>query len=321
MGTSIRVLVGAPAAPGLPAPQAAADAVVALLADYEARLSRFRPDSELARLNADPRATVPASGLLRAALRTALEAAERTGGLVDPTLLPGLEAAGYRASWDPARRLPLREALRGARPPARPASAHPGAVWRRVVVDDAARTVTRPPGVRLDTGGTGKGHAADLAADLLGGYDAWAVDCGGDLRIGGEGGRVRDVEVEDPFSGEPLTTVRVRAGAVATSGLRSRLWRGDDGEVAHHLLDPATGTPAFTGLVAVTALAPTGAEAEALAKAALLSGPERAAAILARHGGIAVDEDGRPRWVGRLEPPPRVRLRLPHSPTTTRSAA
>ena len=61
----------------------------------------------------------------------------------------------------------------------------------------------------------------------------------------------------------------------------------------HHLLDPATGAPAWTGVVSATALAPTAAEAEALAKAALLAGPRAGRALLARHGGgVLVLDDG-----------------------------
>src|SRR3954467_9260833 len=55
---------------------------------------------------------------------------------------------------------------------------------------------------------------------------------------------------------------------------------------AHHLLAPATGRPAFTGLVQVTALAPTALEAEIRAKAALLSGPDRARDWLPDGGGL-----------------------------------
>ena len=64
-----------------------------------------------------------------------------------------------------------------------------------------------------------------------------------------------------------------------------------DGRPAHHLLDPRTGAPAFTGIVQATALAPTAAQAEVLAKAAVLSGP-RASEWL-RHGGVVVTDDGR----------------------------
>lgn len=307
MGTHMRLVVDSASA------QHAAGAARALLEHYEARLSRFRPDSELCRLNADPRATVPTSPLLRDAVRAALWAAERSDGLVDPTLIGDLEAAGYTGSWDPGRRLDLRTALgeAGARRPA-----HPRPVERRrlIEVDDDAGTITRPPGLRLDTGGTGKGHAADLAARLLSQEESWAVDCGGDLRIGGSAGLEREVRIEDPFGGgEPLDTILVRDGAVATSGLRSRIWRGADGAVSHHLLDPSTGEPAFTGLVAVTALAPTALEAETIAKTALLSGPRAARRVLSRHGGIAVADDGSLERIGRLAPPPRVRIHVPEA--------
>ena len=78
--------------------------------------------------------------------------------------------------------------------------------------------------------------------------------------------------------------------AVATSGIGRRSWLGVDGRPAHHLLDPATGRPAFTGIVQATALAPTAVEAEWRAKAAVLSGPERAADWL-EHGGVVVLDD------------------------------
>ncbi len=310
MGTDVRIVVGPPARPGLAPPGAAADAVESFLRDYDAALSRFRPDSELSRLNADPREVVPASPLLRSALHGALEAAELTGGLVDPALLDGIEAAGYRSSWEPRRRLDLRSALGEARKHRRAARPDPRSRWRLIVVDDAAGSVRRPPGLRIDTGGTGLGHAADLAADHLEGYAEWSVACGGDQRVGGTAGTVRSIEVDHPFTGAPGTGVQLAAGGVATSGLRARIWRGPTGEVAHHLLDPSIGRPVFTGLVSVTALAPRAVRAEALAKAALLSGPAGAARVLERHGGVAFDDAGVEHRYGVLAVPVRRRLRI-----------
>jgi thiamine biosynthesis lipoprotein len=92
------------------------------------------------------------------------------------------------------------------------------------------------------------------------------------------------------------------AGAIATSGLDVRLWRDEAGRVAHHLLDPSTGQPAWTGVIGATALAPTALEAETLAKTALLSGPARALRVLSRHGGLVVREDGDVVPVGCLRP-------------------
>jgi len=170
--------------------------------------------------------------------------------------------------------------------------------------------VRRLPGVRVDTGGIGKGLAADLAAKRLDGFARWAVDCGGDLRVGGAAAEPFAVEVEHPLTGERAHVLRLTSGAVATSGLNVRLWRRADGTPAHHLLDPATGRPAWTGLIGATALAPTALEAEALSKAALLSGPAAARRWLARHGGLIVRDDGDVELCGPLRARPLVRLRI-----------
>jgi thiamine biosynthesis lipoprotein len=218
-----------------------------------------------------------------------VEAGERSGGLVDATLVSQLERAGYgasRAGLPGLRAAELRGA--GARCPAR---AHPDRAWRRIVVDDAERTITRPPGLRIDSGGLGKGLAADILARALAGHDAFAVGCAGDVRIGGSAGVLRPVLVEDPAGGPPLHTFHVADGAVATSGIARRSWRGADGAAAHHLLDPATGLPAWTGVVQATALAATALEAETLAKAALLAGPRHGRELL-RGGGLLVLDDG-----------------------------
>jgi FAD:protein FMN transferase len=303
MGSGARLIVDGPGA------DRAVERCRTYLAGFEARLTRFRADSELCALNRDPRPEVPASRLLRTAVGAGVWAAQRTGGLVDPTLLGELEAAGY----DRTRRAPelgLAAALLGA-PPRAPAHPHPAARWHAVAVDDARRTIRRPPGVRLDTGGTGKGLAADLIARRLAAFERWAIDCGGDLRVGGTAAEPFAIQIAHPLTGQTAHVVRLRAGAVATSGLDVRLWRGAGGGPAHHLLDPATGAPAWTGLVGATALAPTALEAETLAKAALLSGPRGARAWLPRHGGLIVRDDGEVELCGPLRPRPVVRLPRP----------
>jgi thiamine biosynthesis lipoprotein len=288
------------------APDGAAEDCRAFLERFEATLSRFRPDSELCRLNAHPSATVPVSPLLRVAVAAGLWAAARTHGLVDPTLVGELEAAGYAASRL-APELSLAEALACA-PQRRPARPDPAARWRAVAIDRARSVVTRPPGVRLDTGGIGKGLAADLLADRLAGLARWAVDCGGDLRVRAPADAPFAVDVAHPLTGEVAHRLWLTGGAVATSGLDVRLWRRADGRPAHHLLDPATGEPAWTGLVGATALAPTGLEAEALAKAALLSGPTGAHRWLRDHGGLTVREGGEVELHGPLRARPVVRV-------------
>lgn len=258
-------------------------------------LSRFDPDSELSRLNRDPREAVPASPLLRRVVAAALTVGLRSGGLVDATLVDEIEAAGYAESRDfgGAEEAPGRGGGDAARetPAPRAAAANPRAGWCRFEVDERAGIVSRPPGLRLDPGGIAKGLLADLVGERLAGFDSFAVDCCGDLRVGGIAGRVRAIHVADPYGGPPLQELRIADGAVATSGITRRAWTDGDGLPAHQILDPATGRPAFTGIVQATAVAPTGLFAETLAKSALLAGPEQAESQLP-FGGVIVEDGG-----------------------------
>jgi thiamine biosynthesis lipoprotein len=144
--------------------------------------------------------------------------------------------------------------------------------------------------VRLDSGGIAKGLFGDVLAVTLGTHRSFAVAAAGDVRFGGTARWRRPVQVASPFDRSILHTFELVEGAAATSGISKRSWIGRDGHPAHHLLDPSTGKPAFTGVVQATALAPTGVEAEALSKAALLSGEDEASGWL-RHGGLIVYDD------------------------------
>ena len=289
-GGSVEVLVGGTSSTGTTA-QLAALLAHGTLRNLHTRLTRFDPASELSRLNADPRAVVDASRLLRHLARAVVEAGERTGGLVDATLVTQLERAGYDTTRAGLAGLRPFEVMQGGGP-ARPARPHPDRAWQRIVVDDAARTITRPPWLRIDSGGLGKGLAADLVARTLNTHAAFAVDCAGDVRIGGRSRVPRRVLVAHPAGGDPVHELTIVDGAVATSGTTRRSWRDAAGAICHHILDPSTGRPAWTGVIQATALAPTALDAEILAKAALLAGPERGRALLEDHGGVLVLDDG-----------------------------
>jgi thiamine biosynthesis lipoprotein len=274
--------------------EGAAEAVAAArrqLLDWHDRFTRFRPSSELSRLNADRREEVPARDEMLALAEAVAQAGELTGGLVDGTLPGEVAAAGYRDTVGPP--LPVALALRLA-PARRPAGASEERRWRSVRVDRARGVVRRPPGVALDSGGLAKGLFADMIADRLAGRPDVVVACAGDVRMGP--GTLRPVVVASPFSRATLHAFAPVTGGVATSGITRRSWLDAQGRAAHHLLDPATGRPAFTGVVQATALAPTALEAELRAKAALLSGPGEAPEWLP-HGGVVVHEDGSHRVV------------------------
>jgi thiamine biosynthesis lipoprotein len=268
------------------------------LLTWHAQFSRFLPDSELSRLNADPRREVPVSSLMARLARAVHTAGALTSGLVDATLIDQIESAGYSGDLGEPQPLSSALALAPARAVARPA-AH--AAWREIEVDFARGTVSRPPGVKLDSGGLAKGLFGDVLAEALSDYAGFAVNCAGDVRLGGAAGLTRPVNVESPFDGRVLHTFELREGGVATSGIGRRSWRDGQGRPSHHLLDPSTGRPAFTGIVQVTALAPSALMAEIHAKAAILSGPQGAAAHLP-DGGVIVLEDGSHRVIE----PPRV---------------
>jgi FAD:protein FMN transferase len=283
--------------------EAEADGVRATLEDVERALSRFRADSELSAINRDQRAAVPAS-LVAQRLAVAIRwAGRRSGGLVDGTLLHELERQGYDSSRDGVAPAPLDEALAAA--PARSAAHASAAAAFTAVGVDGAGSVVRPPGVALDSGGLGKGLAADLAAERLSRGVRYAIGCGGDLAVGGWAGIPWQVAVRDARTGGEAHRLRLKAGGVATSGIDARLWRRPDGRFAHHLLDPATGEPAWTGLVAATAVADNALEAEVLAKTALLSGPGGARRLLHRRGGVLQHDSGR---VEVVSPVPVVRF-------------
>ena len=194
------------------------------------------------------------------------------------------DRAGWLRRAPGGRRAPTSRRRWPRRRRGRPPQPHLDERWRRIAVDDRRRHISRPPGLRLDIGGIAKGVFADELAGMLEGFDAYAVDCCGDLRVGGRAQVCRPVHVASPFDSSTLHTFPVTDGSVATSGIGRRSWTTDGGRPAHHLLDPRTGAPAFTGIVQATALAPTAAQAEVLAKAAVLSGPARAAEWLT-HGG------------------------------------
>ena len=239
-----------------------------------ARLTRFDPSSELCALN---------SRCARRGAGVAAPARRRTAGL---WAARAQRRARRSDAGRAARARRLRElAERGRRrsrcaealahaPPRRPAAPDPAAAWRSIVVDDRAGLVRRPPGVRFDTGGTGKGLAADAVATGSPATRGWSWTAAATSRCAA----TWEVEVEHPLTGERVHTLQLHGGGVATSGLNVRLWRRPDGSYAHHLLDPSTGEPAWTGLVGATAIGADGARGRDAVQARAPVGPARARA-------------------------------------------
>jgi thiamine biosynthesis lipoprotein len=152
----------------------------------------------------------------------------------------------------------------------------------------------------FDLGGVAKGYAVDVAVATLQeeGVKAGIVNAGGDLRSFGARPRrgYWKIGVQDPDNPQQLAGVlEVKEAAVATSGDYQRYF--EDGDVRyHHIIDPATGYPAYSRLRGTTVIAPDCATADALATAAFVMGPEKGLALLEsweKVEGVLITEDGK----------------------------
>jgi FAD:protein FMN transferase len=243
---------------------AVARAAAAAVERDEARWSRFRPTSEVSRINASAGVPVHVSEDTLQILEACITWAARTDGLFQPLVGGALIAWGYRRSL-------LDEAAFAPRSP------RLGSLHGRIGLDLARGTARITRGTRLDLGGIAKSWIAARAAALVRARcddPTMLVDAGGDL-VAARGDHIVAVEPPgpvDPCAGLPAAAhVLVRAGqGVATSGYGRRRWRNGDGHEAHHLIDPRTGRPgpeahatvvgdepvAADGLVKVLALRP-----------------------------------------------------------------
>ncbi len=252
---------------------------------WEERLSRFRPDSELSRLNRAGGRPFHASDLLFRVVERALGWARETDGTFDPSMLRQIERLGYRRTF----------AELGAAAPLPPLDERiaPGGGWRDIELDPQRRWITLPRDVGLDLGGIAKGMAVDAALDAVRGEGVVSalVNAGGDLAVRGlpPGRDAWPVGI----GGVADEVILLRRGAVATSGALRRRWL-QGGAGRHHLLDPATGYPARQAIATVSVVAAGCEEADVAATTAFIRGIGAGGAYLAAQGlsGLFVAGDG-----------------------------
>jgi thiamine biosynthesis lipoprotein len=233
---------------------------------WEQTLSRFRPESELNQLNRSAGWPMPVSQTLWEVFQAALEAEKTSAGLVSAALLEALVRAGYDRSFDEM-----------------PREVAPVSGWKtqsslaEVSLDPASRSLWLPADMRLDFGGVAKGWAAAQAAQRLSVLGPALVSAGGDIAISAAlpGDAPWPVTIDDPFRpGEIIATLGLRACGLATSGTDYRRWK-QGGRWSHHIIDPRSGQPAQTDLIAASIIAPSVTRAEMAAKAALILGSQR----------------------------------------------
>lgn len=268
LGTIVRIRVD-----GLPS--AAANDIISAAFDVIAEIHRLmsfhEPESELSRVNRDAsHHPVRISPHTHAVLRGALELAEASEGLFDPTIAPALVKDG------------LLPALTGT-PPAS------DACWKDVVLSSDGAVSFRKP-LWLDLGGIAKGYAVDCAFEYIASHHPTRiyVEAGGDLRLTGPGPEL--VYLSAPSMQGAIPAVKIENASVASSGSQVLHDEMKPQRAVSPHIDPRTGDPCSTDRF-VTVVAPRCMDADALTKVVMAAGAT-ASHILERYDALAFMLDG-----------------------------
>lgn len=255
----------------------AVDAARAEINRLDRLFSRTREDSEIARLNAGGETAL--DGEVLALLELARSVSEASGGAFDVTIAPVMDAWGWTGG---ERRVP---------PPAELEKLLPLVNYKNLLLDPASGTacLTRP-GMSADLGGVAKGYAAGRAASAVreAGAASALLDLGSNITAVGDkpDGTSWRIAVKDPQDTQNYICVLSLSDQTAsTSGGYERYFE-EDGAVYHHIIDPATGYPADTGLLSVTVVSENAALADALSTACFVLGPEEALELWRTGGGL-----------------------------------
>jgi FAD:protein FMN transferase len=266
--------------------------------EWEQALSRFRPDSDLSRLNETSGGAVKVGLILWEVVKLSLETARWTGGLVVPSVLNSLVQAGYNRSFDLIR-------PSGSMFPQTMTSTifledlkENAGDWKYILLDESHHTIALPDGIKLDLGGIGKGWAAQQAMLRLRDFGPALVDAGGDIAISGlqSNGSPWPINVADPLQVQDnLDLLVLGSCGVATSGIDFRRWL-KNGSWKHHIIDPRTSEPAKTDIMSATVVATDALQAEAAAKVVLILGSQLGMEWLesrSQFSGLLALQDGR----------------------------
>jgi len=250
----------------------AIDAAFDEIARVEGLTARRPPESVVARLDAGEDVRSPeVAGIVARSLMVSQE----TDGAFDITVAPLVDL------WqlDEGGRLPEVGAIE---------SALERVGYKRIAADPASGRIELPEGAAIDLDAIAKGYAVDRAVAVLAklGIGSALVDAGGDIGFLGDSphGSGWRVGIKHPREEGILGILTLEGGAVATSGDYQRFVL-IDGVRYHHILDPTTGYPA-RGVVSVTVTAPTALQADALATAVFVLGPEKGMAFVERTEGV-----------------------------------
>ena len=280
-------------------PVRAAELLAAAMAEFdriEAKMSTYREDSEISRVNREAaQQPVAVSRELFDLVARSLELSRLTAGAFDITY----DSVGQYYSFRD-RELPSEAEINAALPVID---------WQLVELDPEQLTISfRREGVRINLGGIAKGYACEQVIVLLrdAGIARAMANAGGDTRILGD--RVDKpwvVGIRDPDAASGVALrLALSDEAISTSGDYERYFI-EDGVRYHHILDPGTGR-SVGGVRSVSVIGPDATLTDGLSTSVFVLGPERGLELIDRLPGyeaVIIDADRRVRYSAGLQPP------------------
>lgn len=238
------------------------DAAENRMKELEALWSATDENSEIYKVNHSDGSPVTISPETEELLRFTLEISGQTGGALDPTIYPLVDMwGGINGKHHVPTGQELTELLQ-----------YTG--YEKVILQE--NTVALPEGVQLDLGAVGKGYAGQEISILMKnhGITSALLDIGGNIQMVGrrpDGAKWR-LGIKNPFGVGSFGILEAEDCAVVTSGAYERYFTDEDGKTYWHILDPATGRPADSGLASVTVIARDGSLCDALSTAIFVMG-------------------------------------------------
>jgi FAD:protein FMN transferase len=281
MGTRLRIVVSTES------PEIAtdvADAIAELLESVENQMSTWRPESELSLFNRSQSLDwFEVSAETASVVVEALRIAKLSDGAFDPTVGPLVRLWSFNEGSG-ERRIPTDDEITNTR-------SRIGYQKIEVRLDPPAMKKSQPD-VELDLSAIAKGYAVDAVSELLTAHKlpSHLVEIGGEIR--GEGLKSdgtawrAGIQTPDALPGTIYEALPLTSKSLATSGDYWNYFE-IDGKRYSHTIDPATGRPIEHGVASVSVIVNTCMEADALATAINVLGPEKGLALAEQSGAAA----------------------------------
>ena len=236
----------------------------------EDQISVTKPGSEVYAINANGSGTL--TGSAKEVMEGALNMCRRTGGALDLSIYPIVRAWGFTTG---SYQVPSEDEIQALLPLVD---------YTKIQYDPAGGSVSIPSDMEIDLGSVGKGYAAGQAAQLLrdSGVTSALLNFGGNVQTVGckPDGSPWQIAIKDPQGGTPMMVLSIDDQAVVTSGGYERYFE-QDGQTYWHIMDPATGHPADSGLLSVTVVGHDGLVCDGLSTSLFVMGLEKAANLWA----------------------------------------